>query len=376
MDDEKRQQLGSAVVAFRKTIRTIMIMTTFGWMWIYAVCFSLAATLLLETSGNHFFVVTSIVFGCLSVPWFVIVWVLHRRAKTLREQICTLADSERAAIYDERPVKHYRIGGVVLVLAYIATTAGFYGRGAYRDKLYQNSVEQLMAFRGTYSDIVHEEMDKQLRKLPYVGSVDTEADLSYKETGKGGYIWKENVKVTLHVEEDFDGLKDTDIYDYLDDLYFKSVDIMRELRSTKLTELSDIKHIINEMITEQEMGHLYSYSDAEYYVETVKNRYKYVDKRNQYLVNGVSHYTADYWKEYRQAHATPTPKPALEKLTPKPSKPKSKSSGSKKKITYGYEAYDEGYEDVWLDGDYDWDRYWRDQDYADGVDDAMEDEDW
>ena len=125
-------------------------------------------------------------------------------------------------------------------------------------------------------------------------------------------------------EEDFDGLKDTDIYDYLDDLYFKSVDIMRELRSTKLTELSDIKHIINEMITEQEMGHLYSYSDAEYYVETAKKRYKYVDKRNQYLVNGVSHYTADYWKEYRQAHATPTPKPALEKLTPKPTTPKRK----------------------------------------------------
>lgn len=53
---------------------------------------------------------------------------------------------------------------------------------------------------------------------------------------------------------------------------------------------------------------------------------------------------------------------------------KKKSSSSKK--SQGYNAYDEGYEDIWLNDDYDWDRYWKDQDYADGVDDAMEDEDW
>lgn len=34
--------------------------------------------------------------------------------------------------------------------------------------------------------------------------------------------------------------------------------------------------------------------------------------------------------------------------------------------------------DIYDDGDYDWDRYQKDKDYADGVDDAMEeiDEDW
>ena len=41
-----------------------------------------------------------------------------------------------------------------------------------------------------------------------------------------------------------------------------------------------------------------------------------------------------------------------------------------------YNSYDEGYEDVYEDDDYDWDRYWSDSDYADGVDDAMEDADW
>lgn len=55
-----------------------------------------------------------------------------------------------------------------------------------------------------------------------------------------------------------------------------------------------------------------------------------------------------------------------------------KSTGGKSATTNRnpLTAYDEGYEDIWLNDDYTWDRYYRDQDYADGVDDAMEDEDW
>ena len=40
------------------------------------------------------------------------------------------------------------------------------------------------------------------------------------------------------------------------------------------------------------------------------------------------------------------------------------------------DSYDDGYNAVYEDDDYDWDRYWSDDDYASGVDDAMEDEDW
>ena len=47
---------------------------------------------------------------------------------------------------------------------------------------------------------------------------------------------------------------------------------------------------------------------------------------------------------------------------------------SKKK--YIHDSYDDGYEAVSLDGDYDDDRYRRDSSYALGVDDAMDDEDW
>ena len=37
-----------------------------------------------------------------------------------------------------------------------------------------------------------------------------------------------------------------------------------------------------------------------------------------------------------------------------------------------------GYDDIYMDGDYDYDRYNSDSDYADGVDDAMDEyeEDW
>jgi hypothetical protein len=50
-------------------------------------------------------------------------------------------------------------------------------------------------------------------------------------------------------------------------------------------------------------------------------------------------------------------------------------SSNKKKSSYS-NSYDEGYEAIYDDDDYDIDRYNNDSDYGDGVDDAMEDEDW
>ena len=46
------------------------------------------------------------------------------------------------------------------------------------------------------------------------------------------------------------------------------------------------------------------------------------------------------------------------------------NSSTKKSNTY--DSYDDGYDDIYMDGDYDYDRYDRDSDYADGVDDAMD----
>ena len=41
-----------------------------------------------------------------------------------------------------------------------------------------------------------------------------------------------------------------------------------------------------------------------------------------------------------------------------------------------YDSYDDGYDDIYMDGDYDYDRYNKDSDYADGVDDAMDEFGW
>ena len=63
------------------------------------------------------------------------------------------------------------------------------------------------------------------------------------------------------------------------------------------------------------------------------------------------------------------------KYTTKTSKT-SKTSKSSSKKKSSLERYDEGYEDVYENEDYDWDRYWSDDEYADGVDDAMDELDW
>lgn len=53
-----------------------------------------------------------------------------------------------------------------------------------------------------------------------------------------------------------------------------------------------------------------------------------------------------------------------------------KSSSKKSSYSYSYNSYDDGYEDVYENDDYDWNRYYSDDDYAAGVDDAMDELDW
>lgn len=57
---------------------------------------------------------------------------------------------------------------------------------------------------------------------------------------------------------------------------------------------------------------------------------------------------------------------------------KNNTGTSSTKKNNPYNSYDDGYDDIYMDGDYDYDRYYKDSDYADGVDDAMDDldEDW
>ena len=53
-------------------------------------------------------------------------------------------------------------------------------------------------------------------------------------------------------------------------------------------------------------------------------------------------------------------------------KKSSSSTGNTYSYSNPYKSYDEGYEAVYDDGDYDWDRYNSDSEYAEGVDDALD----
>ena len=70
---------------------------------------------------------------------------------------------------------------------------------------------------------------------------------------------------------------------------------------------------------------------------------------------------------------------------PSSSSSSSSSSSNKPSSSSAYDShkdYDDGYNDIYEEGDYDWDRYQEDDDYASGVDDAMDEwneefgEDW
>ena len=68
-----------------------------------------------------------------------------------------------------------------------------------------------------------------------------------------------------------------------------------------------------------------------------------------------------------------TTKAATQSAAKSSVKATTKSSSSKKSK---YNSYDDGYNAIYDDDDYDWERYKKDKDYADGVDDAMDELDW
>ena len=64
---------------------------------------------------------------------------------------------------------------------------------------------------------------------------------------------------------------------------------------------------------------------------------------------------------------------STKKSTTKSTTKAAAKQGSKKSK---YNSYDDGYNAIYDDDDYDWERYKKDKDYADGVDDAMDELDW
>ena len=88
-----------------------------------------------------------------------------------------------------------------------------------------------------------------------------------------------------------------------------------------------------------------------------------------------SSYDEDETEDFYVSTSTPTPTNYSYGSSKKDSSSKKNSSTkSSSKKSNPYKNYDEGYDDVYMDDDCDLDRYNKDRDYADGVDDAEEDE--
>ena len=79
---------------------------------------------------------------------------------------------------------------------------------------------------------------------------------------------------------------------------------------------------------------------------------------------------------YRYKSSNTSSNSKSEGTTSNSKKTYSSGSSSSKKNQSSMDSYDDGYNAIYEDDDYDWDRYRSDDDYASGVDDAMEDEDW
>lgn len=119
----------------------------------------------------------------------------------------------------------------------------------------------------------------------------------------------------------------------------KNIDILETM-----TEDSTIETTTTEELTEITTFRTYKKSNSDY---TYKNNNSY-NYSGSYKSKNSSYNSSNSYKY---------------------STPKSYNSSSKK----SYNTYDEGYDSVYEDEDYDDERYKYDKDYADGVDDALED---
>ena len=102
--------------------------------------------------------------------------------------------------------------------------------------------------------------------------------------------------------------------------------------------------------------------------------YKYVKSRTSTSKSSTST-SGSKKKSSTGSNSSTSKETTTGKTSSSKSSTRKKSSSSKKNP---YQSYDDGYDDIYMDDDYDEERYKTDKDYADGVDDAMDefDGDW
>ena len=114
---------------------------------------------------------------------------------------------------------------------------------------------------------------------------------------------------------------------------------------------------------ERSSGGVYCFLHKQYENSSYKNSYSSTTRATTESTNEVTTKTTERATTSVTTREEPTTRAC-------------KDNGSYKNNTSGnpYKSYDDGYDGVYMDGDYDVDRYNNNSDYADGVDDAIENE--
>ena len=205
-------------------------------------------------------------------------------------------------------------------------------------------------------------VEKKYKEEQDIKEISAEFSSEIRPGKRKNFEWLINEHVSIKVDNSFDNLSDWDRLAKLKQLF-------GDFMVTVNKEIAD-KHPVYE---EAFNGKGIDYTDERYstsflsiihktvfHVKTDSNLYRYGDSWDAgYNLNGKDIHVLDKVesedKDYKPIESLPD------------------NTSNKKKKESGSDAYDEGYDDIYFNEDYDADRYHEDPDYANGVDNAMDD---
>lgn len=187
--------------------------------------------------------------------------------------------------------------------------------------------------------------------------VDLQSEI-YKKKNYSFITWDLNAYVDVYVDDSFDALTPDEILEKLQKLYREFIEILDN-------EVNNEVPLYNNCSGNQD----YKYTDKYNYTSTV-----YCDRKIDFHVKTSSndYMYGDVWNDGYNLNG----EDVLVNFKYYPiDTDENASNTSIGGNTYDKtnNSYDEGYDDIYFNEDYDVDRYENDTDYADGVDDAMND---
>lgn len=186
------------------------------------------------------------------------------------------------------------------------------------------------------------------------------------------YDWNDNIKLVCEAADKFNSVPPKTKLQFFKDLSARAEDeyfeIQKNVAPTYLEHLttSGIRNVFDETVFCAVNVEISVKAGSEKYTY---NRYSY-HISEAYYHNGVEEPKVTYTKPASKTNKT---RPQTNSTN---NNFKNNNNSSNKKKYKHVDSYDDGYEDVYMNGDYDWDRYCNDWDYASGVDDALDDEGW